>query len=457
MKLKGPLIALLRPGSPQARWFAPAVVAALLLLTVAAQATTIERVVSPGGLEAWLVRDKTVPLIAVEFAFAGGTSQDPADKPGVANMVAALLDEGAGDLDAKAFQERMEDQAIELRFSADRDHFRGSLRTLAERRDAAVDLLRLALSAPRFDADAIERIRTQITSQLRRESANPSDLANKTWWSTAFPGHPYGRPEKGTLDTVGQIKVDDLKAYAKGILARDQLKIAIVGDIDAAAAGVLIDRTFGMLPAKAELSAVPPALPAGLGRRLVVTFDVPQAIISLGGIGLQRKHPDFITAFVVNHIFGGGSFTSRLYQEVREKRGWAYGVSTQLYPMERSALFMGWTQVRADRAGDSLALIQDLIRQMAEGGPTEDELAKAKAFLKGSYALRFDTSTKIAAQLVQIQIDKLGIDYIDRRNDLIEAVTLADAKRVAKSLMSGGFLVTVVGRPVGLISTGQPG
>jgi zinc protease len=434
-----------------------AALAVLILLGSAAQATTIERVRSPGGLEAWLVRDKTVPLIAVEFAFAGGASQDPADKPGVANMVTALLDEGAGELDAKVFQERMEDQAIELRFSADRDHFRGSLRTLAERRDAATDLLRLALSAPRFDPDAVERIRTQITSQLRRETTSPNDLANKAWWSTAYPGHPYGRPEKGTLDSIAQIKGEDLRAYTKGVLAREKLKIGIVGDIDATAAGVLIDRAFGALPAKAELSNVPSTLPAGLGQRLVINFDVPQAVVSLGGIGLPRKHPDFITAFVVNHILGGGSFTSRLYQEVREKRGWAYGVSTHLYPMEHSALFLGWTQVRAERTGDSLALIEQEIRRMAQAGPTEEELARAKDFLKGSFALRFDTSTKIAAQLVQIQLDELGIDYIDRRNDLIEAVTLADAKRVAKALLDSGLLITVIGRPTGVTSTGQPG
>ena len=429
-------------------------VAALMLLLPSAQATTIERVISPGGIEAWLVRDKTVPLIAMDYAFAGGTSQDPADKPGIANMVSALLDEGAGDLDAKAFQERMEEQAIELRFRADRDHFRGSLRTLTERRDAAFDLLRLALSAPRFDADAIERIRIQLVVELRRETTSPNDLASKAWWSAAFPGHPYGRPEKGTQDSVAQIKADDLRSYTRRVFARSQLKVAIVGDIEPAAVGLLLDRVFGALPAKAELTTVQPALPESLGRRLVINFDVPQAVVQLGGIGLPRKHPDFMAAFVVNHILGAGSFTSRLYQEVREKRGLAYGVSTYLYPMERSALFMGWTQVRADRAGEAIGLIEKEIRAMAESGPTEEEIAKAKAYLKGSFPLRFDSSTKIAGQLVQIQLDELGIDYINRRNDLIEAVTAADARRVAKSLLTGGLFITVVGRPVGVTSTG---
>ncbi len=429
----------------------------LTLLPLSARATRIEQVVSPGGIEAWLVRDAAVPVIALEYAFTGGTSEDPADKPGVANMASALLDEGAGELDSRTFQERMEQRAIELRFRADRDHLRGSLRTMVEHREEAFDLLRLALTVPRFDADAVERIRTQIIAELRRETTDPNTIASNAWWVGAFPGHPYGRPEKGTLDSVAQISTDELKAYVQRVLARNNLKIAVVGDIDAATAGKMLDRVFGGLSAKAELAPVPAALPGSLGRRTVIDLDVPQAVVSFGGTGLPRAHPDFITAYVVNHILGGGSFTSRLYQEVREKRGLAYGVSTYLYPMQHSALFMGWTATRADKTAESLEIIESEIRRMQESGPTEDELARAKDYLKGSYALRFDTSTKIAGQLVQIQIDELGINYIDERNGLIDAVTLADAKRVAKSLLTGGLLVVVVGRPKGVTASGPRG
>lgn len=445
--------AVMRRGRLQAL----AAVAALAVTAAPANATKIERVVSPGGIEAWMVRDATVPLISIQFAFAGGTSQDPADKPGVANMVSATLDEGAGELDSQAFQERLEQGAIELRFSADRDHFRGSLRTLTERSASAFDLLRLSLTVPRFEDAAVDRIRNQIAVQLQRQTTDPSSIATNAWWATAFPNHPYGRPTKGTPESIAAIKSDDLKAYTRRVLARDHLKVAIVGDIDAAAAGAMLDRVFGALPAKSDITPVASVQPSSLGRMMVVQFDTPQAIVSLGSIGLPRRHPDFMAAFVVNHVLGGGSFTSRLYQEVREKRGLAYGVSTYLFPLEHTALFMGWTQVRADRAGDSIKIIEDEIRRMAESGPTEDELAKAKEFLTGSYALRFESSTSIAQQLVQIQLDNLGIDYINRRNDEVNAVTLADAKRVAKELLQGGVLTTVVGRPVGVTPTGAPG
>lgn len=431
--------------------------ALLSAVAAPAHATKIERVVSPGGIEAWLVRDATVPLIALQFAFVGGSSQDAAGKPGVANMVTGLLDEGAGEMDSAAFQDRLERKAIEMRFSADRDHFRGSLRTLTENRDEAVDLLRLALTQPRFDKPAVDRIRNQIASQLRRESKDPAQLASKIWWERAFPNHPYGNDPKGTLETIAAITEADLKAYTRRVLARDTLKIAIVGDIEPDAAGALLDRVFGTLPAKAELTPVATVEPSGLGSRQAVNFETPQTVVALGGPGLPRKHPDFIPAYIANHILGGGSFTSRLYREIREKRGLAYGVSTYLHPLDHSALFIGWTQVRADRAAESVRLIEQEIASMAESGPTEEELARAKEYLTGSYALRFDTSSKIAGQLVQIQLDDLGIDYINRRNDLINAVTLEDVRRAAKEVFSGGLAITIVGRPAGTAPTPAKG
>jgi zinc protease len=427
--------------------------AMLALAASAAGAMTIERVVSPGGIEAWLVRDHALPLIALEFAFRGSADQDPAGKPGVANMATSLLDEGAGPYDAAAFQGRLENKAIELSFRAGRDHLRGTLRTLKDNRDEAFDYLRLALTEPRFDAPAVERIRAQIVSRLQREATSPNDIASRNWWAAAFPDHPYGRPVNGTLESLPRITVDDLRAYVRRALARDTLKLAVVGDIDAETAGKLIDRTFGALPAKAELAPVADVVPQGLGRTIVVHLDVPQAVVTFGGPGIARSDPDFMAAYIVNHILGGGSFSSRLYREVREKRGLAYGVSDHLLWLDHTALLLGGTATRADATGESIEVIEREFRRMAEEGPTEAEFDKAKTYLKGSFALGLDTSNRIASQLVQMQLDDLGIDYIARRPGLIDAVTLDDAKRVAKRLLDPGLLVTVVGRPQGVNST----
>lgn len=425
---------------------------ALCLFVVPAKAMTIERVKSPGGIEAWVVRDSAVPLVAVDFAFDGGSDQDPAGKAGLASLAASLLDEGAGSLDSKTFQDKLERRAIELSFRTTRDALRGTLRTLKENRDEAFDALRLALNEPRFDAEAVERMRAQTLSQLRRNSTNPNDIGSRTWWAAAFPNHPYGHPTSGTVESVTAIGTDDLRGYTRRVLARDNLTIAIVGDIDLESAGKLLDSTFGALPTKAEIAKVANAAPQGMGRRIVVELDVPQAVITFGGPGIARNDPDFMAAYVVNHILGGGSFSSRLYTEVREKRGLAYGVSTSLVWLDHASLLLGGTATRADATAETLKIIEAEFRRLATEGPTQEELDKTKTYLKGSFALGLDTSSKIAAQLVQMQTDKLGIDYIERRPALIDAITLADTKRVAKRLLDAGLLVTVVGRPQGVTS-----
>ena len=429
---------------------------ALPLLAAPAFATTIERVVSPGGIEAWLVHEPAVPMIAIDFAFVGGAAQDAPGKGGTASLVASLLDEGAGDLDAKTFHARLERKAIELGFQAERDTLRGTLRTLTENKDEAFEYLRLAVTQPRFDQSDVEVIRAQILSMLRRATTSPTDIANLRWWQVAFADHPYGRPVNGTLESVPTVTIADLKDYTHRVLARGNLKVAVVGDIDAETVKVMLDRVFGGLPAQPELKPVPNVSPQGLGRRIVVKVDVPQAVLAFGGPGIARKDPDFMAAYIVNHILGGGAFSSRLYQEVREKRGLAYSVYDSLVWLNHSALFLGGTATRADRAGETLDVIDKEIHRLADDGPTADELAKAKAYLNGSFVLNLDTSSKIAALLVQLQLDGLGIDYFTRRPEMINGVTLEDARRVAKRMLDTGMLVTVAGRPEGIASTSTP-
>ncbi len=411
----------------------------------------IQRILTPGGIEVWFVHDDTLPILSVNFAFAGGASQDPANRAGLAYMAAAMLDEGAGELDAKTFQERLENRAITLHFSADRDAFRGSVLMLTEHRAEAFELLRLSLTAPRFDQEAIDRIRASIQAGLRRSSNDPDEVAGLRWFASAFPNHPYGRPVKGDETTVGAIEREMLFSYVKKNLARSNIKIAVVGAIESAELSKLIDHVFAKLPATAELIQVPDAAPAALGVRDVIDLNIPQTTITFGGVGLKRKDPDFIPAFVLNHVLGGGAFSSRLYREVREKRGLAYSVYSYLATLERSGLFLGGTSTRNDRASDALKIIEEEIERIAKDGPTAEELTQAKSYLTGSYLLHFDTSAKVASQLLEIQINDLGIDYIERRNRLVNAVNAEDVRRAAKRFLAGGkFLVIMVGRPAPL-------
>jgi zinc protease len=418
----------------------------LVALTPSHAAAKIQHLSSPGGIEAWFVQDATVPLIAMEYAFGGGATQDPAGKAGVGNMVANLLDEGSGDLDSKTFHERLDRRAIELSFSSTRDYFRGSLRMLRDNRDEAFDLLRMALTSPRFDSTDIERIRAQVLSGLRRDTSNPSALASRKFLEVAFGDHPYGRQANGSLESVPKIEFDDLKNYVGRVLAKDTLRVAVVGDIDPATLGNLLDKTFGGLPAKADLTPVPEVDAAKPPQRAFIPLDVPQTVVTFGGPGVKRHDPNFMAAYVVNHILGGGGLSSRLYKEVREKRGLAYSVYESLSWMDRSAIFIGNTGTRADRAGETVDAINKEIRRMAEDGPTQQELDEAKSYLKGSQMLALDTSSKLASALLQYQLDKLPIDYIERRNAIVDAVTLDDAKKAAQRLWGQGLLTVIVGR-----------
>lgn len=422
-------------------------VAAMPLLSTPSQAATkIQHLVSPGGIEAWFVRDSTVPLISMEYSFGGGASQDPADKPGVANLVGDLLDEGSGDLDSKTFHERLDRRAIELSFSATRDYFRGSLRMLKDTKDEAFDLLRMSLTSPHFNSADVERIRSEVLSELQSETTNPQAMATRKFLAMAFGDHPYGRLSSGTLDSVPKITVDDLKDYVRRVLARNTLKIAVVGDVDPDTLGKLLDKTFGSLPAKADLTPVSDVVAAKPPQRASIPLDVPQTVVMFGAPGIRRHDPDFMAAYIVTHILGGGSLSSRLYHEVREKRGLAYSIYGALVWMDHSALFIGNTGTRADRAGDTVDAIDKEVRRMADEGPTQKELDDAKSYLKGSQMLALDTSAKLAAAMLQYQLDGMPIDYLEKRNAIIDAVTLDQAKSVAKRLWGQGLLTVVVGR-----------
>ena len=432
----------------------------LLALGVAlarpANAMKIQTVKSPGGIEAWLVEEHSVPLLAMRFGFRGGSTQDPAGKEGVANFLSAMLDEGAGDLDSAAYQERAEELAMRMSFSDSRDAFYGNFETLSENRAESVKMLRLALTKPRFDADAVERIRKQLLANLVYAAKSPEKVAAKEWFARAFPNHAYGRPSSGTEKSVAAISAADLEAYRKRTFARSNLRVAVVGDIDAATLGQMLDEIFGDLPGAPELDKVAMTQPVSGGLETVIEMAVPQSVAVFGLPSVARKDQDFMTAFVLNHILGGGGFSSQLMEEVREKRGLAYSVYSYLQPEDYAAIMLGSVATKNESIGQSLSVIREVLGRMASDGPTEDELDNAKKYLIGSYALRFDTSAKIASQLLGLQMEGFGTDYVDKRNGLIEAVTLADIKLVAaKSLDPKQLIVTVVGKPAAVKGDGS--
>lgn len=421
------------------------------LPAAASRADNVQRVKTPGGIEAWLVESYAVPLVAMEFALRGGAAQDPAGKPGLATMLAGLLDEGAGPYDAKGFHRAIDDLAIHLGFGTDRDAISGHLQTLSRNTGKAFELMKLAVTQARLDADAIERVRGQLAAELKREANDPDAMVAKAFREAAFPGHPYGRPVRGDLATLDQLQRGDLEAMRARVFAKKDLKIAVVGAIDAAALAARLDDAFGAWPADNALTDVPDVTIANVGARRVAPLDIPQSAMRFGRPGMSKTDPDYFAAVVVNHILGGGVFTARLFREVREKRGLAYSVYSQLNEYDHCPMLLGGNSTKNERAGESLKVIEEQFRLLADEGPTDEELDKAKKYLIGSYALRFDTSTKIAGQLVNIQLDGFDPSYLDERNKKIAAVGPEDARRAAKRLLGdGSLLVAVAGKPEGM-------
>lgn len=421
---------------------------ALAATETPSRASTVQKVVSKGGIEAWLVEDYAIPLIAFEFAFKGGATQDPVGKPGAATLLSGLLDEGAGVYDSEGFHRALDEDAIEMSFSADHDILTGRMQSLLRNSDRAFALLQLAVTEARLDSESFERVVSQIAAGLRREANDPDFIAGRSFRALAYPNHPYGLPVRGELATLPTLTRANLIEIRAATFARDNLKIAAVGAIDAATLAGYLDDVFGQLPEKASLNLVASGAFSGTGTRHVDPIDVPQSTIRFGREGLARGDPDFIAAMVVNHILGGGIFSARLFREVREKRGLAYSVYSQLVTYDHAAMFYGGTSTKNERAADTMAVIEKEISSLSDFGPTEEELEKAKKYLIGSYALRFDTSTKIAGQLVNLQSEGFGVEYLDDRNKLIAMVTMADAKRASNRLFGDAkLLVTVAGNP----------
>lgn len=428
-----------------------AFVGGLAALAAPAQAATdVQVVTSPGGITAWLVEEPSIPMVAMEMQFGGGASREPDAKLGETNLMASLLDEGAGDLDSAAFSAKADELALRLGVSAGYDQVSVSARWLTENQDESVDLLRSALQEPRFDQNAIERVRAAILAGIRAAETDPGSILDEAWRKSLFGEDPYARPVEGEAETVTALTAEDLREARTRALNRSDLAIGVVGDITAEELGPLLDRLLLDLPAE-PWEPLPEAKLAQNRGLEVVDLSVPQSSATLVQEGLERTDPDFIPAYVMNHILGGGGFSSRLTEEVREKRGLTYGVYSYLAPYDRAALLAAGVSSANARVAEAIQVIRQEWHKMATEGPTQEELDDAKTYLTGAYPLRFDSNAKIAGQLAGLMADGYGPEYLRDRNSLIEAVTLEDVKRVAKRLLHPEALkVVVVGQPEGL-------
>lgn len=426
----------------------------LTLLAFPAQADVdVQEITTPGGLEAWLVEDHNIPFASLQLRFRGGASLDAPGKRGVVNLMVGLLEEGAGDMDARTFAKATEGLAASFRYNASDDAISISARFLTENRDEAIKLLRESLVNPRFDSAAIERVRAQVESNIRSSLKDPRDLAGMAFDNIVYGDHPYATSINGTLDSVASLSRDDLVTAHRAALVRDRLYISAVGDITAEELKTLLDDLLADLPEEGPPLPGPAKLnlPGGVK---VVDFETPQSVALFAQPGIDREDPDFFAAFILNHILGGGSFESRLMNEVREKRGLTYGVYSYLSDKDGAQLWMGSVSSANDRIAEAVKVIRDEWARIRENGVTEKELQDAKTYLTGAYPLRFDGNGPIAEITVAMQMEGLPKDYIQNRNDMVEAVTLEDVNRVARELLDPSRLTFVItGQPEGIETT----
>ena len=411
----------------------------------------IQHVVSPGGIEAWLVEERFIPMLAIEIGFAGGASLDPdAGHAGRAQLLAGALEEGSGEYDAPAFRREADAVALRLHAGVGRDRFRIGARMLTRHRARSLELLRLYLAEPRFEAGGVGRTQARTVASLEQSLEQPDVVAGIEWGRLAYPEDPYGRPVAGTPESVAGLSVQDLRPAHAEQFDLGRLKVGVVGDISAAELGPVLDELFRGLPRHAYVPPAPVAAPVARGLA-VIERDVPQSAVRFGHAGLRRDDADFIPAYVLNYILGGGGFDSRLNVAVRQERGLAYSAYSYLVPLVRAGLLLGGLNTSNETAREAVALVREEWRRLLEAGVDAEDLDRAKRYLTGSYPLNFDSNAKIAQWMMNTQFENLGIDYIDRRNALVEAVTLEELHRVAARLIDpDALLFVVVGRPTGM-------
>jgi zinc protease len=432
-----------------------AALALALLAPVAAHAVDVRGFSLGKGQDVWLVSGRTLPMIAMTVSLPAGSAYDPQAKPGLAAFAADLLDEGAGRLNANAFQTALSNRAIRLTVTPERDFLIISLVTLTDNAKDAFQLLGMALAQPRFDQDAIARVRAQILSGLAEQGEEPASVATRGFYRAFFHNHSYGHAIDGDAASVAAINAGDLKSFAATHWVGGGLKIAVAGDVDQATLTALLKTAFGRLAMKS-----PPPLPfaahEGQPGVQVIAMDVPQPTAVFGMPGLLRNDPDYLPGFVANYILGGGGFSSRLTTEVREKRGLTYDISTDLETGKKAGYVLGEVATKRGAVQQTIGVIRDTLRDYAENGPTDTELADAKTYLTGSFPLEFGSNVGIADQLNAFQRIGLPVDYVKKRNALIDAVTLDQVKRVAKRLFNPAKLTVVIAGSLGTSAEASP-
>ncbi|MDX1923463.1 MAG: pitrilysin family protein [Alphaproteobacteria bacterium] len=435
------------------RLFMPLLCVLAVLIAPPCFANDVQILKSSKGITAWLIEDHSLPIVSLSFAWNGGIETDDDAKQGLSHVAATMLTKGAAADDENAFLKKLQDNVISLSFQAQRDTIYGQLRTLKETLPVAQEALRASIMQPRFDDQSLMQVKAQNISLIKNYLSDPDWLMSRLMMREVYAGHPYSKRTLGTQATINSITKDDLKNWHKR-LNRSELIVSATGDITKEELNKLLDETFGGLPEKPAGAELAEADLKGKTETFVLKYKGPQSSITVVWPGIRRNDKDWYAMEVMNYILGGGSFSSRLMSEVREKRGLTYGISSGMSLFDHGSSYSIQASFKNENAGHVLDLIKKEIAHMRDTKVSAEELKAAKDYLIGSYALSLTSTARVAGHYLEIQRQKLGVDIQQKREAALNAVTAEDVQRVAKRILQDASQITFfVGEPQGITAT----
>jgi zinc protease len=415
-------------------------------------ALPIQHWTQPSGVAVYLVESPAVPMVDVQIDFDAGSRRDPADKAGLASVMAGMLSKGVRGkspetaLDENALGEAWADLGASFGASADNDRLSLRLRSLVypDLLSRAAALAARQLAEPSFPANVWQRERQRLAASIREANTRPATVAGRAFAQAVYGSHPYGY--EMTEATLARISVADMQALHTRLLRPCRAKVSVVGAVTRAQADALVQQLFSRLPASAcpTLPAVAEVMPLSAAAERRIAFDSAQAHVFIGQPGFKRDDPDFFALTVGNYILGGGGFVSRLTNEVREKRGLSYSVYSYFAPGLHAGAFTLGLQTRPDQAAQAVQVARDVVKQFVADGPSEAELKAARDNLIGGFALRIDSNRKLLENVANIAWNGLPLDYLDTWTAQVERVTLADIRAALARKLQPQRMVTVV-------------
>ncbi len=399
------------------------------------------------GIKFWFVQDKSIPIVSVSFSFGGGSSLDSKEKNGISNLMTSMMDEGTTNLTSNELKNLMKENGMKLNFSSQRDRINGNFQTISSQILKSFELFSEVLNHPKFDEKDINKIKRQIISSIKIDESDISTLASNKFNQFFFDQHNFSENTKGSIKSLNNINREDLIKFHKKVFQKQNLIIGVAGNVNEKNIKEFIDLVFGDLNNYDEILKIKKFETLAKGER-IHKIKTPQTSVLFGHPGLARNNENFFALRIANYILGGGGFQSRLYKNIREKKGLVYSVYSYLLSFESDGVIVGGFQTRNKSVYETVESVKNEWKKIQKKGITKTELENAKAYYNGSFTRNFTSTLSIARLLQIVQYYKLGDNYFQEREKIINSLSLEKVNQVVSNLFDGKKLFfMIVGEP----------